>query len=106
MKAVLLVGRTMDVIDGARRQLAPDGVTYYAATTLDEVRAVMRETSIDHVITGAGIDLDTRLEIIRAVFETSDTTTVHMKDRASGPATFIPFAQGVLAGLGGYLAQA
>lgn len=43
---------------------------------------------VDMVIMGAGIDLSLRLEIIKTIFEKSDKTSVHMKDRASGKAGF------------------
>jgi hypothetical protein len=49
---------------------------------------------------GAGLDLDIRLEIVREIFQTSETTTVHLKDVASGPGGFLPFVRSVLAGLG------
>lgn len=44
----------------------------------------------------------TRLEIVREMFRSSDTTTVHMKDRVSGKQTFLPFARSVLRGLDDY----
>ncbi|MET9388359.1 hypothetical protein ABZY09_47220 [Streptomyces sp. NPDC002928] len=48
---------------------------------------------------GAGLDLDIRLKIIREIYESSDSTTVRMKDRASGPEGLLPFIQAVLGGL-------
>ena len=51
---------------------------------------------------GAGIDLETRLAIVREIFRSSDTTTVHMKDRASGREAFLPFARSVMHGLSTY----
>ncbi len=53
----------------------------------------------DHVIMGAGLDIDVRLDIIREVFELSDSTTVHMKDFASGPQGMLPFVRAVLSAL-------
>jgi hypothetical protein len=35
------------------------------------------------------------------IFLASDTATVHMKDAASGPDGFLPFARSVFAGLAG-----
>jgi len=63
------------------------------------VRSAFAQADIDHVIIGAGLDLETRLEIVREIFLTSDTTTVHMKDFASGPDGFLPFVRSVLTGL-------
>jgi hypothetical protein len=38
--------------------------------------------------------------MVRAVFQSSDRATVHMKDQMSGPEGFLPFARAVLVGLG------
>jgi len=54
---------------------------------------------IDIVIMGAGIELEKRLEIVRYVFTQSNITSVHMKDRISGPEGFVPFINNVLTGL-------
>jgi hypothetical protein len=43
--------------------------------------------------------LETRLEMVREIFQSSDTTTVHMKDHASGSQGFLPFVRSVLHGL-------
>jgi hypothetical protein len=53
------------------------------------------------LIMGAGLDLDTRLEIVREIFERSDTTTVHMKGRLPAADGFLPFVSAVLNGLTG-----
>jgi hypothetical protein len=95
-KNVLLVGRKAIVLDDVREGLAVPDVTLFSATTLNEVRKVFGEHPIDTVIMGAGIDLDTRLRIVRHVFEASDSTTVHMKDWQSGPEGFLPFVKGLL----------
>jgi len=99
---VLLLGRLGVVVEEAQQQLQMPDVRLFTATGLDEVRATFAEVGIDHVIMGAGLDLEVRLEIIREVFRTSDTTTVHMKDFASGPAGFLPFVRSVLVGLADY----
>jgi hypothetical protein len=36
---------------------------------------------------------------VREIFQSSDTTTVHMKDRASGPDGFLPFVRSLLRGI-------
>lgn len=96
---VLLVGRTSTVLDEARKGLTARDVTLFGATTLDDVREALDERPIDTVIMGAGVDLETRLRIVRHVFEASTSTTVHMKDFDSGPEGFLPFVEGVLNGL-------
>ena len=40
----------------------------------------MEALSIDHMIMGAGIDLDDRVAIVRHIFANSTSTTFHMKD--------------------------
>ena len=96
---VLLPGRTCIVLDDVEAGLDVRDVSLFAGTSLDDVVTAMSEQPIHHVIMGAGIDLDTRLAIVRHIFETSTSTTVHMKDRDSGPAGMLPFVNGLLTGL-------
>jgi len=95
-KNVLLIGRKAIVLNDVRKGLTVQDVTLFSATTLDDVRKVLDEQSIDMVIMGAGIDLDIRLQSVRHIFEASNSTTVHMKDRDSGPQGFLPFVNGLL----------
>ena len=46
----------------------------------------------------AGLDIDIRLEIIKLIFSLSQSTTVHVKDLASGAEGLIPFVKAVLKG--------
>lgn len=100
-KTVLILGRRHAVVDAAEHQLELDlpGTQVLEGTGVDDARAAFAQSKIDTVIMGAGIDLDTRLQIVREIFQTSDTTSVHMKDRASGPEGFLPFIRAVLRGL-------
>ena len=66
------------------------------------MRSAFADADIDHVIMGAALDLETRLEIVREIFQASDTTTVHLKDFASGSDGFLPFVRSVLTGLADY----
>ncbi|HEV2872528.1 MAG TPA: hypothetical protein VG409_14065 [Actinomycetota bacterium] len=100
-RTVLLLGRLGVVVEDAQRQLGIPAARLLVATGLDEVRSALAQADIDHVIMGAGLDLEARLEIVREIFLASDTATVHMKDVASGPDGFLPFARSVLAGLAG-----
>ena len=101
-RRVLLLGRLGVVVEDAQRRLQLPDVQLLVATGLDEVRSAFAEADIDHVIMGAGLDLEARLEIVREIFLASETTTVHMKDVASGPDGFLPFVRSVLAGLADY----
>ena len=96
---VLLVGRTNVVINDALIRLDRPDLRILGGTSVDDVRAAFAETTIDHVVMGAGIDLDRRLEIIREIDRLSDHTTIHLKDRASGPGSFLPFVSAVLTGI-------
>lgn len=96
---VLLLGLKLTVVDDVREHLGMPDVELFAGAGLADLRSVLAERKIDHVIMGAGLDLDIRLEAVRTVFESSDTTTVHMKDFASGPEGFGPFVRAVLTGL-------
>jgi hypothetical protein len=100
MKKILLVGKSLTNVPPADL-LAIKNAEYFAAPGLSEVQQVFdkNNNSIDIVIMGAGIELEKRLEIVRHVFNTSNITTVHMKDRATGPEGFVPFINNVLTGL-------
>jgi len=98
-KTVLLLGRTGVVVDNVKRQLGLPDLRLIGGTGIDDVRRAFAGGNVDHVIMGAGIDLETRLQIVREVFMLSETTTVHMKDRLSGPEGFLPFVRAVLRGL-------
>jgi hypothetical protein len=99
VKNVLLLGRTGIVLDDVEEQLEVSDLELFAGTSLSDVREVFKANQIDTVIMGAGLDLALRLEIIEEIFDASQTTTVHMKDFASGPGGMLPFVNGVLKGL-------
>jgi len=101
-KTVLLLGRTGIVIQDVERQLHVPDIHLVGGTGLDDAQAALARTAVDHVIMGAGIDLETRLALIREIFQQSDHTTVHLKDKASGPGGFLPFVQAVLQGIQAY----
>jgi polyisoprenoid-binding protein YceI len=98
---VLLVGRQTqvldDVIDDITPQVDQSGLVLHSATDLPGVRGVMTKYDVEHVIMGAGLGLPARLSIVEHVQRNSDHTTVHLKDRASGPEGMAPFARAVLA---------
>ncbi|MEJ6608968.1 MAG: hypothetical protein QNL63_04420 [Paracoccaceae bacterium] len=98
-KTILLLGRLGINVENVRKNLSVRDVELLARTDLNEVKTAFDESTIDIVIMGAGIDLDDRIAIIRYIFETSNSTTVHMKDRQSGPAGMLPFVDNVLKGL-------
>ncbi|MGH3448025.1 MAG: hypothetical protein ACRDQA_22485 [Nocardioidaceae bacterium] len=96
---VLVLGRTGVVLNDVRSATDTTGLTLHAGSTLDDVKTVMANAAIDTVIMGAGIDLDTRLAMLRHIFETSNAATVHMKDRDSAKAGMLPFVDAILTGL-------
>lgn len=98
-KTVLLLGRTGIVVDDVRAHISVSDVNLLAGTSLEDVQAAFDSNAIDIVIMGAGIDIETRLSIIRHIFDVSSNTTVHMKDWNSGPKGMLPFVDGVLKGL-------
>jgi len=100
MKKVLLIGRQLTNVPPADT-IAVKNIELFAASSLTEVKQVFANNKnvIDIVIMGAGIALESRLEIVRYIFNTSNTTTVHMKDWATGPEGFLPFINHVLNGL-------
>ncbi len=98
MTTVLLLGRTGFVLEDVMAGMTVD-VRVLLGTDLADVHAAYADGPVDHVVMGAGIELETRLAIVEAIFRASDATTVHMKDRASGPAGMMPFVNAILTGL-------
>ena len=98
----MLLGRKGLDADYFRQEIGVPGIEIITGTSLDDARDALAEHSVDHVVMGAGLGLHVRLDIIRTVFEASDTTTVHMKDTASGPAGMPAFTKGVVGGLRDY----
>jgi hypothetical protein len=96
-KNVLLIGRGLDVIDDIKERLDTPGIRLLGGTSIEDVRSTFARTSIDHVIMGAGLDLETRLDMVREIFKLGNTTTVHM-NFPSGPQGFFPFVRAVLTG--------
>jgi hypothetical protein len=98
-RSILLLGRTGIVVEDAKTRLNDPDLEVYGGTSIDDVRTVFSNHRIDHVFMGAGIELEKRLEIVREVFQLSETASVHMKDRASGPKGFLSFVEAILAGI-------
>ena len=98
-KNILLLGRTGAVLDAVRPGIDIAGVCLFAGTRLADVERIFASERIDIVIMGAGIDLAVRLEIVEFIFGVSTVTTVHMKDKDSGPEAMKSFVNGILAGL-------
>lgn len=96
---VLLLGRTRIDLVAAAAVAAPLKVELYGGTSLDDVREVMAREQIEVVIIGGGLPIEDRLAMVRHIYEVSGTTSVHLKDRASGPQGFLPFMRAVLRGL-------
>ena len=101
-KTVLLLGRTGVVVEEVERRLGLPDIQLIGGSGIEDVRAAFARADVDHVIMGAGIDLETRLEIVREIFQSSEKTTVHLKDRVTGPEGFLPFVRSVLRGLREY----
>ena len=96
---ILLLGLKHEVVEEVRSKVNARGSTIFTATGVEEAGEVLGRERIDAVIMGGGLPLETRLEVVREVFRISDSTTVHMKDVASGPEGYLPFVESLLAGL-------
>jgi hypothetical protein len=81
------------------RGLPVSDIEVVTATDIDGVGAALSRRIPEHVIMGAGLELQTRLDIVREIFSRSETTTVHMKDSASGPEGFPAFIESIIRAL-------
>jgi hypothetical protein len=104
-KRVLLLGVKAALLEDVRRELQRADIEFCGGTGAVDVRSAFGQADIDHVIVGGGLDLQTRAEIVREVFQAIDRATVHLKDQMSGPEGFLPFVRAVLAGLSDYQPQ-
>jgi hypothetical protein len=104
-KRILLLGVMAAVLEDVQQQLQKPDIELLSGTGVDDVRSAFGQRDINHVIVGGGIDLETRLEMVREVFQSSDRATVHMKDQMSGPEGFLPFVRSMLLGLDDYEPQ-
>jgi len=98
MKNILLIGRLGINIPNLQTGIENKNINLFSGTNLEEVKDAFNQNDnqIDSVIMGTGIDLNVRLDIIRYIFETSQSTTVHMKDWESGPKGMLPFVNSIL----------
>jgi hypothetical protein len=104
-KRILLLGVMAAILEDVQQQLQKPDMELLGGTGVDDVRSAFGQADIDHVIVGGRIDLETRLEMVREVFQSSDRATVHVKDQMSGPEGFLPYVRSVLLGLDDYEAQ-
>ena len=102
-QTILLIGRGSIVVADAASKVNDPDVTILTDSTIDDVRKHFsdKETKIDHVFMGAGIELQKRLDIVAEIFNSSSATTVHLKDATSGPKGFLPSVRAVLKGVKG-----
>ncbi|MBI3991750.1 MAG: hypothetical protein HY342_00640 [Candidatus Lambdaproteobacteria bacterium] len=100
MKNVLLLARKGIDLDQVRALVDTSNLTLFAGTGFADARRALEQARMDLVIMGAGLDLDVRLSIVRHIFVHSSGTSVHMKDRDSGPQGMLPFVAAVLGALG------
>lgn len=82
----------------SRSRLDISDVNLSGGTGIGAVRSAFNAGAVDHVMIGGGLDLGVRLEVVREVFQTSQSTTVHLNS-PSGPASFLPFVHAVISGL-------
>jgi hypothetical protein len=98
MTDALIVGRDRTVVDRTVAGLREQGWDVVGTTDLDGVRGHLATDKVPRVITGAGLDLDIRLRIISYILAEHPGTSIHLKDKDSGPDGLLPFALGVLRG--------
>src|SRR5258708_18899067 len=96
---ILLLGVLDSILADVQQQVAHPDFEFFRGTSLEDVRATLARTNIDHVIMGGGIPLETRLEMVREIFQSSDTANVHMKSHIPRSDGFLPLVRSVLRGL-------
>ncbi len=95
----LLLGRKEILVEDVADHIQVEGVRLFSGTRIEDVRSVFREETVDIVVMGAGLPIDVRCEIVKEISRLSQTATIHLKDRQSGPGGMLPFVNKVLNGL-------
>jgi hypothetical protein len=100
-KKILLLGLSDSILADAQQQLARPDLEVFRGTSVEDVRSRLSRTTIDHVFMGGGLPTQPQLqmELVWAIFQASNKTTVHMLDPSSGPPGFVPFVRAILRGL-------
>jgi len=96
---VILLGRKPEIMMQLIGELEQTAVKFATGTSIDDLKVAFTNELPSAVIMGAGLPLEVRLDVTRFVFEHSETTTLHMKDWASGSSGMLPFVTGVVQGL-------
>jgi hypothetical protein len=99
-KKILLLGFTESILTNAQQQLTRPGLEVFVGKSVEDVRSLLSQTTIDHVFVGGKLAVETHLEIAWEAIQANDATTVHVQDRL-GREGFLPFVQAVLHGLVG-----
>ena len=96
---VLLIGRLRDVIGATAQELEGLPVQWLGAHTREEVvEQLESEPGITCAIIGSTMDDQLRGELIGVIAGRRPDISIHLKDRASGPAGFCPFVRRVVEG--------
>lgn len=98
-KKCILLGLKKSVLDDAIEKIPDPAFELIGCLSIDEMKAVLEKTDIDHVFIGAGLDIDIRINATRTVLETSQVTQVHLKNFSAGPQGYVPFIRTILAGV-------
>ena len=96
---VILMGRKPEIMMQLIAGLKQTAVKFATATSIEDLKVAFGEELPSAVIMGAGLPLETRLDIIKFIFEHSETTTVDMKDWSSGSSGMLPFVTTIVEGL-------
>jgi len=96
-RKVIFLGKMQANLNKGLAVIDDEDIDIITCTSLEALSEALKADEVDTVITGAGLDLAVRLDAVRMIFEASDRISVHMKDFASGPEGFGPFAHKVLA---------
>jgi DNA-binding NtrC family response regulator len=99
MTKIIIIGRQQQIVDAAKRELSSAELEVHGAISISELQNAMQQNSYEYAFMGPGLPLDMRLDMIRAIFENSDTTSVHMKDFSRGPEGALDFVRGIISGL-------
>jgi DNA-binding response OmpR family regulator len=99
MKNILLLGRLASKVNELAADVNDSQISLHPATNAEEASRQLDEQQIDLVVMGGGLDDEIRAQLCRLIWAKRDDLSIHIKDRASGPAAMAEFIKRIIKGL-------
>lgn len=89
MKRGLLVGGHSDYLGKLAEELRAENISLFIAVSLDDVKRIFANESIDIVFLGRESDPEHRLRVLSHIFAVSPASSIHMIGKGNDPLSFV-----------------